>query len=91
MLQAAAEALPRMLTPEALAQGVIYPRVRDIRAVSATVAVAVMRAAHAEGHARNKEARRHIETGKSDEALRDWAMTKMFKPAYVPLVPRPLN
>jgi malate dehydrogenase (decarboxylating) len=91
MLQAAAEALPRMLTPEVLAQGVIYPRVRDIRAVSATVAVAVMRAAHAEGHTRNKEARRLMLLGRSDDELRDWAMTKMFKPSYVPLVPRPLN
>lgn len=91
MLQSAAEALPRMLTPDALAQGIIYPRVRDIRAVSATVAVAVMRAAYAEGHARNKEARRLIEKGSSDEALRDWAITKMFAPSYVPLVPRPLN
>ena len=91
MLQAAAESLPQMLTPEALAEGAIFPRVRDIRSVSATVAAAVMRAAHEEGHARNKEARRLIDKAKGNDALRDWALTKMFNPAYVPLVPRPLS
>ena len=50
-----------------------------------------MRAAHAEGHARNKEARRLIDKAKSNDALRDWALSKMFTPAYVPLVPRPLS
>jgi len=49
MLNAAAEAIPKILTPEALSQGDIYPRIADIRKVSAVVASAVIKQACAEG------------------------------------------
>jgi malate dehydrogenase (decarboxylating) len=91
MLQAAAEALPRMLTLDDLSSGYIYPRVRDIRAVSAHVAAAVIRAAHAEGRVHSKEARTLLASGIDDATLTAWAVSKMFNPSYVPLVPRPLS
>ena len=79
-----------MLSADDLAQGVIFPRVRDIRAVSATVAAAVIRAAAAEGHVRHEAAKKVLEAD-DEEALRSWVMSRMFNPTYVPLVPRPLN
>ena len=90
MLQAAADALPRMLSADDLAQGCIFPRVRDIRAVSATVAAAVIRVAAAEGHVRSEAAKKVLDAD-DDEALRSWVTARMFNPTYVPLVPRPLN
>ena len=86
-LQAAAEALPCMLTQDDLRIGKIYPRVSEIRQVSAYIAAAVMRAALADGLASNKEAC-HMMQRLTDEELRDWAMHKMFRPDYVPLIPK---
>lgn len=87
MLLAAAEALPRMLRPADLARGDIYPRVKDIRKVSAHVAAAVIRAAHTlEGGCRNEEARALLAQGASDDDLAAWAESRMYSPRYCPLV-----
>ena len=86
MLQAAAEALPDMLTPEDLARGVIYPRVDQIRHISAHIAVAVMRQARREGLA-NDEVTLQKMKQMDDAELRRWVLTKMFQPDYVPLIP----
>lgn len=87
MLQAAAEALPCMLTQDDMRTGTIYPRVAEIRHISAYIAAAVMRAAYKGGLANKKEAKRVMDT-LTDEELREWVMSKMFKPDYVPLIPR---
>lgn len=86
MLCAAAEALPRMLSPDQLARGEIFPRIADIRKVSACVAAAVVRAAAAESGCRNAEALDLLAQGTSDGGLAAWAFGKMYSPAYVPLV-----
>jgi malate dehydrogenase (decarboxylating) len=86
MLIAAAEALPTLLTAADHAAARIYPRVSDIRRVSTAVACAVIRAAAAEGVVRNSEARRMLETGMDDTLLQRWIVSKMYTPAYVPLV-----
>jgi malic enzyme len=80
-----------MLTLDDLSRGCIYPRVRDIRAVSAHVAAAVIRAADAEGRVHSAEARALLASGVDDAALAAWSVSKMFTPSYVPLVPRPLS
>ena len=87
MLQAAAEALPGMLSEDDLARGIIYPRVGDIRFISADIAVAVMRQAHREGLAINASAVDHMRR-MDDDALRTWVLGRMFKPDYVPLIPQ---
>ncbi len=89
MLIAAAEALPKLLTATDLEAARIYPRVCDIRSVSAHVAAAVMRAAAADGAVRAPEAKRMLQPDVSDEELRAWVVSKMYWPAYVPLVTRP--
>lgn len=86
MLTAAAEALPKLLTPKDLEACCIYPRVADIRRVSAHVAVAVIRAAQADGVLQDPDARRRLQSGADDEALREWVTSEMYTPAYVPLV-----
>lgn len=45
MLNAAAEAIPKILDREALSRGEIYPRINQIRAISVKVAAAVMKQA----------------------------------------------
>ena len=45
MLNAAAEAIPKILSEEALARGEIYPRINQIRDISVKVASAVMKIA----------------------------------------------
>jgi len=86
MLQAAAEALPKLLSAADLADSRIFPRIKDIRRVSAYVAAAVVRAASVGGLVRNREARALLATGVSDAELRDWAASHMFTPSYEPLV-----
>lgn len=80
MLQAAAEALPKMLTPEDHARGVIYPRVGEIRKISAHIAAAVMRMADEEGLSSDKASIKM--SGMNDEELIAWVTKKMFKPDY---------
>lgn len=85
MLQAAAEALPAMLTPEDHARGAIYPRIGQIRQISAHVAAAVMRAADDEGLSSEKASAKM--STMNQEELVQWVQKKMFKPDYVPLIP----
>lgn len=86
MLQAAAEALPKLLSPSDLADSRIFPRIPDIRKVSTYVAAAVVRAASLGGLVRNREARALLAAGVSDAELRDWAASHMYTPSYEPLV-----
>lgn len=86
MLIAAAEALPKLLSEADLAVGCIYPRVANIRSVSAHVASAVVLAAWKEENVRSHEARRFLAQSPSDEELHAWVARAMYDPAYVPLV-----
>ncbi|KAL6750985.1 NAD malic enzyme [Haematococcus lacustris] len=86
MLMAAAEVLPVLIKPEDLAQSYVYPRLADIRHISTTIAVEVIRAAAAEGLARGACVERlHL----GHAALYHWVRAHMFTPEYSSLVQRP--
>jgi malate dehydrogenase (oxaloacetate-decarboxylating) len=77
MVLAAARALAACVSPERLAAGVLYPPIRDLRSVSATIGLAVARQAVADGVA-------GLPAGADLEAdLRGAA----WWPAYAPYVP----
>ena len=77
MLNAAAFALAGAVSEEEMECGMVFPRVRDIREVSHTVAVAVARSALADGIARA--------TPPSGD-LERWVRESMYQPEYQPIV-----
>ncbi len=77
MVLAAARALAAAVTPERLGCGALYPSVRDLRAVSRSVAIAVGREAIESGHARGS-----LETLEAD------VDAAMWWPHYVPYARR---
>lgn len=83
MLQAAAMAVPAMLTREQHESGTIFPRINRIRDISAYVAIKVIEAAAREG--RVPEDIRKI-VSKGEEALREYVYSTMWIPNYRPTV-----
>ena len=83
MLQAAAMAIPAMLTPEQYTEGTIFPRIDRIRDISAYVAVKVIEAAAREG--RVPEDIRHI-VAQGEEAMSEYVYSTMYVPNYRPTV-----
>ena len=77
MFLAAAEALAREVTADDLAEGSLYPRVRDLRAVTTRVAEAVVRAAREEG----------VGLPFEDGAIRAAVARFMWEPVYAELTP----
>ncbi|KAI8465581.1 MAG: NAD malic enzyme [Monoraphidium minutum] len=88
MLMAAAEEIPRLISDEDMQLGMVYPRIKAIREISAAVAVAVIKAAAAEGAVRDEGALRRLRQG--DERLLGWVQKHMYSPTeYVSLAYRP--
>ncbi|GFR43314.1 hypothetical protein Agub_g4381 [Astrephomene gubernaculifera] len=83
MLMAAAEALPKLVHPEDLAKGLVYPRLADIRDISARVATAVACAAGKEGRLRGPLLEKY---GQGPDAMRAYIASRMFYPEYSSLV-----
>jgi len=79
MFLAAAEQLAAEVSDERLAAGSLFPRVRELRRVSARIAEAVVRAARQDGVGRP------IPDAEIARAVAD----AMWQPDYVPLVPGP--
>ena len=75
MFIAAAEAVASMVTGEDLAAGAVYPRIAQIREVSARVAARVAASAYALGLAKRGAAPNH-------EQLVATAKKMMYNPAY---------
>jgi malic enzyme len=88
MLMTAAEKLPELISEEDLALGLVYPRLNDIRQISACIAASVIKAAAEEGKARGK-ALEKVQQG--DEPLMRWLRRKMFEPKYASLVQLPVG
>ncbi len=78
MFAAAAAALAAAVSPEDLAEGSLFPRVRRLRAVTARVAEAVVTEAVRSGHASRQ----------IDDPARAVAAA-MWEPAYLPMSPAP--
>jgi malic enzyme len=74
---AAAKALADEVSAEDLAEGSLYPRVRELRRVTARVAAAVVRTAREEGLGRNLE----------DDEIPPAVAGAMWQPGYARLVP----
>mmetsp|Transcript_15427 Transcript_15427/g.31462 ORF Transcript_15427/g.31462 Transcript_15427/m.31462 type:complete len:242 (-) Transcript_15427:70-795(-) len=81
MLYQSAVALANFLTEEELAEGKVFPRVKDIRSVSHDVACAVIREAWDAGLTTKM-------TKKEMESVEEWVSSKMYNPVYVPLTER---
>jgi malate dehydrogenase (oxaloacetate-decarboxylating) len=79
MFAAAAAALAAAVSPEDLAEGSLFPRVRRLRAVTARVATAVVQEA-----VRSGRASRHIED--PGQAVAE----AMWEPAYAAMAPTPV-
>jgi malate dehydrogenase (oxaloacetate-decarboxylating) len=79
MFLAAAEQLAADVSDERLAAGSLFPRVRELRRVSARIAEAVVRAARQDGVGQP------IPDAEIARAVAD----AMWQPDYVPLVPGP--
>ena len=79
MFAAAAEQLADAVGPDDLASGSLFPRVRELRRVSARIAEAVVRTARDEGVGRP------IPEAEIEAAVAD----AMWEPAYVPIVAAP--
>lgn len=88
MVMAAAEALPKMLTPEEKARRGVYPDLANIREISARVAQEVIKTAASDGIARGP-CLRAIEKG--DAALAAWVKTHMYFPEYKSVVFMPVG
>lgn len=86
MLNAAAEAIPKILSEEALARGEIYPRINQIRDISVKVASAVMQQAVKEG--REGRGGKISEIIKLDgkEGIEQYVRSSMYYPEYRPTV-----
>ena len=83
MLQAAALAIPNMLTSEQYESGTIFPSIDRIRDISAYVAVKVIEAAAREGRVPD-EIRRLVATG--EDAISEYVYSTMYLPTYRPTV-----
>ncbi|GAX78923.1 hypothetical protein CEUSTIGMA_g6362.t1 [Chlamydomonas eustigma] len=88
MLMKAAEALPQMINEEDLKAGLVYPRLSDIREISAKVAMEVIKAAGTQGIVRGK-AKEKLERG--EEILLKWIKGNMYQPHYASLVQLPVG
>jgi malate dehydrogenase (decarboxylating) len=88
MLMAAAEVLPELVSEKDVSDGLIFPPLSEIRRVSAAVAAAVMKAAHAEGLVTDPTALGALSL--SPERLERWVTRRMWRPtthtslAYLP-------
>lgn len=83
MVMAAAEALPTMLTERDVARRAVYPDLANIRDISLTVAVEVIKAAAEDDMVSGPAA---AKLGKGDAALRRHLHRRMYQPAYKSLV-----
>jgi len=83
MIQAAAKAIPAMLTPTQVEEGVIFPRIDRIRDISAYVAIKVMQTAAKEGRV-SDDIRRLVAQGET--AMKEYVYSSMYTPEYRPLV-----
>jgi malate dehydrogenase (oxaloacetate-decarboxylating) len=79
MFAAAARQLAASVTDADLAGGSLFPRVRDIRRVTAGIAAAVVREARDCGVGRSL----------SDDEIAAHVAGAMWEPAYLPLEPEP--
>ncbi|KAF3927244.1 hypothetical protein ABW20_dc0107897 [Dactylellina cionopaga] len=79
MIYASAESLASSLTPDEIADGLLYPRINRIREVSAIVALGVVRAAERNHVARNPEI-----IDMDDETLIEYIKSKMYDPSAIP-------
>lgn len=91
MLAYAAEALPTMLDYADVERGDIYPKISEIREISVTVAAAVIKAAVEDGVASvpivKKLKKLDDEQDHAKQVnVKSFIRSKMFDPAYVPLV-----
>eukprot|EP00817_Percolomonadidae_sp_ATCC50343_P001383 CAMPEP_0117420870 /NCGR_PEP_ID=MMETSP0758-20121206/2115_1 /TAXON_ID=63605 /ORGANISM="Percolomonas cosmopolitus, Strain AE-1 (ATCC 50343)" /LENGTH=511 /DNA_ID=CAMNT_0005202733 /DNA_START=276 /DNA_END=1811 /DNA_ORIENTATION=- len=82
MLFAASTALAETVPDEFIECGRVYPDVTNIREVSAKVAFAVIKEALA-----NNNYRKRVLGRMSDDNLRAYIDTKMWKPKYTPIIP----
>ncbi|GIL86672.1 hypothetical protein Vretifemale_14929 [Volvox reticuliferus] len=99
MLMTVAEALPNMISEEGLRQGLVYPRLEDIRAISARIALELCVTAHRSGHL-NGPAREALAAdgggvggfsssrgvGEGEKSLLNFIVRSMFWPEYKSLV-----
>jgi malate dehydrogenase (oxaloacetate-decarboxylating) len=81
MFEAAADCLAGEVSDDDLASGALFPRIRELRRVTAKVAVAVVRAARDAGVGRSLEA----------AEIPAAVAAAMWEPRYVPLVPAPVE
>ncbi|KAI8470594.1 MAG: NAD malic enzyme [Monoraphidium minutum] len=90
MFMAAAEEIPRLIREEDLAKGLVYPRIKDIRDISAAVAAAVIAAAAAAGHAGAAGGGAPAALARGEGGLLKWVKGSMYSPAaYRSLAYRP--
>jgi len=83
MLQAAARAIPAMLTEDQYKAGIIYPHIDRIRDISAYVAIKVMQEATKEGRV-PEDVRKLVAQG--EKAIGDFVFSTMYVPSYRPTV-----
>ena len=77
------------MTEADLKAGLVYPRISEIREISAAVAVAVIRAAAEEDHVREDNALWRLRHGGAERLLR-WVKKHMYNPfKYTPIAYRP--
>jgi malate dehydrogenase (oxaloacetate-decarboxylating)(NADP+) len=76
MFHAAAQTLADFLSDETLATGSLFPPLSDIRAVSARIAVAVIRVAQEEG----------VASADLPDDLDDFVQRRMYQPHYPDLL-----
>lgn len=87
MLMRAAVTLPTLIKDEDLRQGYVYPNLKDIREITAKVALEVIKQAAEEGKVKNKSALDRLERG--DAKTMAWINGNMFSPQYASLVQVP--
>ena len=85
MVMAAAEELPKHITPDCQAEGAIYPLLGDMDSISAHIALAVIKQARSEGCCRGDV----MEVLNDEEELFRWVRANMFQPNYSKYVYRP--
>lgn len=83
MVMAAAEALPKMLTVDEKRRRAVYPDLANIRAISAKVAVEVIKAA-AEDEMVHGNVLKPLHKG--DDSLMRWVRKHMYYPEYKSMV-----